>query len=134
MGDRPPRDPIRGREIPTSPPPLPDEPQARQLAQAALFELEQQANQFELERQANEHWRDEVARKIMGFCMWVAMIVVFVIIISAMATVGWHLLLPEKYHWLDQDALSRVRSAVLSGVVIALGTTYLRRYIGGDRP
>ena len=58
------------------------------------------------------------------------LVVVFLIIICATATLGSHLLIPEKYHWLDREAISQVKDAVLSGVAVALGTTYLRRYMG----
>lgn len=85
----------------------------------------------ELERaaKASEHQRDEVARKIIACGMWVLMVAVFVVIIAAVLTLGYHLLLPKGYHWLDPKELQDVKNAVLSGAVVGLGTTYLRRYV-----
>ena len=57
------------------------------------------------------------------------MIVVFVIIISAVLTLGYHLLAPSSYHWLSPGEIEQVRNAVVSGSFVALGTTYLRRFI-----
>ena len=99
---------------------MPSEPQDRRAAQS---------EEFQLEREASEHRRDEIARNILAWGMWILMIVVFAIIILAIATLGFHLLAPETYHWLDKDSLRQVRSAVLSGAVVGLGTTYLRRYL-----
>lgn len=66
--------------------------------------------------------------------MLIIMIAVFIIIFGAIVTTGWHLLLPKEYHWLEEEALSQVRSAVLSGAAVGLGMNYLRRYMGRDRP
>ena len=57
------------------------------------------------------------------------MIVVFVIIVSAVLTLGYHLLAPSSHHWLLPEEIEKVRNAVVSGSFVALGTTYLRRYI-----
>lgn len=88
-----------------------------------------QAEEQQLEKAASEHRRGEVARKIIAWGMWILMIVVFVIIISAIATLGFHLLAPSTYHWLKPDELQEVKNAVLSGAVVGLGTTYFRRYV-----
>ena len=57
------------------------------------------------------------------------MVVVFLVIISAIVTLGYHLLAPSSYHWLSSNEIEKVRNAVVSGSFVALGTTYLRRYI-----
>lgn len=88
-----------------------------------------QAEEQQLEKEASKHRRDEVARKIIAWGMHILMIVVFVLIISAVITLGFHLLAPEAYHWLGPDELQEVKNAVLSGAVVGLGTTYLRRYV-----
>ena len=107
------------RTIPTPSAPVPS-PADRATAQAE----EQQ-----LEKAASEHRRGEVARKIIAWGMWILMVVVFIIIILAVFTLGFHLLAPCKYHWLKPDELQEVKNAVLSGAVVGLGTTYLRRYV-----
>lgn len=88
-----------------------------------------QAEQQQLERAASGHRRDEIARRIIAWGMWILMVVVFAIIISALITLAWHLLLPDTCHWLDKGDLQEVKNAVLSGTVVGLGTTYLRRYV-----
>lgn len=82
-----------------------------------------------LERAASEHKQDEAARRIIAWGMRTLMFVVFLIIISAVVTLGYHLLAPGRYHWLSPEEIETVRNAVVSGSFVALGTTYLRRYI-----
>ena len=86
-----------------------------------------------MEKAASEHWRGEVARRIIAWGMWILIVVVFIIIIAAVATFGFHLLVPGTYHWLEPDELQEVKNAVLSGAVVGLGTTYLRRYLEEKR-
>ena len=88
-----------------------------------------QQEQQELERAASEHQQDEAARSIIAWCMRSLIFVVFLIILSAVVTLGFHLLAPSGYHWLSSDEIENVRNAVVSGSFVALGTTYLRRYI-----
>ena len=57
------------------------------------------------------------------------MVVIFVIIVAAFTTLGYHLIMPDEWRWLEEPELRQVRSVVLSGAVVGLGTTYLRRYI-----
>ena len=77
----------------------------------------------------SEHRQDEAARLIIAWGMRILMIVVFLIIISAVATLGYHLLAPSSHHWLSPEEIEKVRNAVVSGSFVALGTTYLRRFI-----
>ena len=107
------------RRIPPEPP-----PDGADDRMAALREEQ------ELERAARGHRHDEIAQKIIAWGMWSVLIVVFVIITDAALTLGYHMLLPNKIHWLCEQELQDVKNAVLSGVAVALGTTYLRRYIG----
>ena len=88
-----------------------------------------QAEQFRLERAAADHYQDTTTRRIIAWGMWAVVIVVFAIIISAFLTLGYHLVMPSCLRWLSDDELREVRSAVLSGAVVGLGTTYLRRYL-----
>ena len=61
------------------------------------------------------------------------MVMVFFIIVAAVFTLGFHLLLPAEIHWLEEKELQEVKNAVLSGAVVGLGTTYLRRYVDEKR-
>lgn len=113
----------RGRRIP-----IPSAPVPNSADRAAA-----QAEEQQLEKAASEHWRGEVARRIIAWGMWILIVVVFIIIIAAVATLGFHLLVPGTYHWLEPDELQEVKNAVLSGAVVGLGTTYLRRYLEEKR-
>ncbi len=57
------------------------------------------------------------------------MIVVFVLIVSAIVTLGYHLLVPNDWYWLEDHELQDIKNLVLSGAVVGLGTTYIRRYL-----
>ena len=117
--ERPPRLDMKRRTVPT-----PSAPDPNRDDRATAQKEEQQ-----LEKAASEHRRDEVARGIIAGGMWILMIVVFIVIISAVFTLGFHLLLPATCHWLQPEELQEVRNAVLSGAVVGLGTTYLRKYV-----
>ena len=90
-----------------------------------------EAEQQELERKRSEHHRDQTSRKILAWGMWVLMAVVFVVVVGAVVTLGYHHLLPKSWHWLGEDALQDVKNFVLSGAVVGLGTSYIRRYLEG---
>ena len=90
-----------------------------------------QAEEHELERAGSEHKRDEIARRILAWGMWVLMIVVFVIVTGAVFALGYHLVLPNSWHWLEGSELQDIKNFVLSGAVVGLGTTYIRRYLEG---
>ena len=63
--------------------------------------------------------------------MWVLMAVVFVVVVGAVFTLGYHHLFSKTWHWLDEDELQDIKNFVLSGAVVGLGTTYIRRYLEG---
>lgn len=108
--------------------PIPSAPVPNSVDRTAAQKEEQ-----ELASAASEHQRGEVARRIIAWGMWILIVVVFIIIIAAVATLGFHLLVPCAYHWLKPDELQEVKNAVLSGAVVGLGTTYLRRYLEEKR-
>ena len=54
---------------------------------------------------------------------------VFVIVVMAVVTLGYHLLAPNTWHWFQPDELQDIKNFVLSGAVVGLGTTYIRRYL-----
>ena len=90
-----------------------------------------QAEEQQLERASSEHKRDEIARRILAWGMWVLMIVVFVIVTGAVFALGYHLVLPNGWHWLEDTELQDIKNFVLSGAVVGLGTMYIRRYLEG---
>ena len=61
--------------------------------------------------------------------MWILIVVVFVVVVGAVFTLGYHHILPNKWHWLEKDELQDIKNLVLSGAVVGLGTNYIRRYL-----
>ena len=82
-----------------------------------------------LEKKRSEHYRDQVSRKILAWGIWILIIVIFVIVVGAVFTLGYHHIFPNKWHWLGKDELQDIKNLVLSGAVVGLGTTYIRRYL-----
>lgn len=60
--------------------------------------------------------------------MWVLIIIVFTVVCGAIIALGWHLIFPNSYHWLSPTELQDVKNFILSGAVVGLGTSYMRRY------
>lgn len=89
------------------------------------------AEERDIERASSEHRRDEVARRILAWGIWALMVVVFIIVIGAVFALGYHLVLPNGSHWLNDAELQDIKNFVLSGAVVGLGTTYIRRYLEG---
>lgn len=63
----------------------------------------------------------------MAWGSWGLMIVIFVSIIATVITLTWHILAP--WDWLDPEELSTLKNFVLSGAIVGLGTSYLRKYL-----
>lgn len=83
----------------------------------------------ELQKKRSEHYRDQTSRTILALCMWILLVMVFIVIAGAVSTLGYHLLMPDKWHWLSQDELQDIKNSVLSGAIVGLGTSYIRRYL-----
>lgn len=88
-----------------------------------------EAERQELERKRSEHDRDQISRRILAWGTWTLMGAVFVIVVMAVVTLGYHLLAPNTWHWFQPDELQDIKNFVLSGAVVGLGTTYIRRYL-----
>ena len=105
--------------------PKPDPPSHTDEKSKSAAEKEQQL----LEKEQSEHKRDQTTRVIFAYGMWALVVVVFVLMISAVFTLGWHTLAPIWLHWLDPDQIQVIKNFVLSGAVVGIGTSYLRRYL-----
>lgn len=75
------------------------------------------------------HKRDEITSWLIAGGMWLLVFCVFTVVISSVIVIGWHLILPESYDFLCEDELVEIERFLLSGALVGLGTTYLRRYI-----
>ncbi len=82
--------------------------------------------QRELERSRSEHKRDQVSRQIMAYGSYILMAAIWLSIIGAVFTVSAHTL--TNFGWLSEEDYRTVKNFVLSGAVVGLGTTYLKKY------
>ena len=88
-----------------------------------------EAEAQDLQKKRSEHYRDQTSRKVLALCMWILMVMVFIVVAGAVSTLGYHLLTPNKWHWLNPDELQDIKNSVLSGAIVGLGTSYIRRYL-----
>lgn len=88
-----------------------------------------EAEKQELQKRRSEHYRDQTSRTILALCMWILMVMVFIIVAGAVSTLGYHLLTPNEWHWLSTDELQDIKNSVLSGAIVGLGTSYIRKYL-----
>ena len=83
-----------------------------------------------LTKEAEEdHNRDRVTRSVIAICMWALTVLIFVIVAGSIVTLAWHLLLPGQRSWLDPEEIRSVKDFILSGAIVSLGMTFLRRHI-----
>lgn len=94
---------------------------------------EDEERQIEQDRRESEYHRDKWTRYLLTWCSWGLIVLLFVIAAAAFSTLGWHLVVPENWYWLEGDKgeeqLQKIKDVILSGAVVGLGTAYLRRYI-----
>ena len=89
----------------------------------------EQSTQQKLDSSKREHDREQTSRTIMMWGIWSLMVALFIIAVSAVVTLGWHTLTPESCHWLNDEQLQDIKDFVLSGAVVGLSTSFLRRYL-----
>ena len=83
----------------------------------------------DLEKARSAHQKDQVKRMVIGVGAWILIVVVIIIAAATLTILGLHMLAPDDWHWLDDAALDNIKGSVLSGAVVGLGTTYIRRYL-----
>ena len=108
------------RRVPTPKPPTDVSPQSQQDA-----EDEERG----LERARSKHRRDQITRHIVAGGMWTLIVLAFAWLASCVIVLGMHTLLQKEWHWLTGDQVTDLKNFVLSGAIVGLGTTYLRRYL-----
>ena len=108
------------RRVPTPTPPKHVSPQSQQDAEN---------EQRELDRARSKHRRDQVTRHIVAGGMWTLIVLAFAWLASCVIVLGIHTLLHEDSHWLTDQQVLDLKNFVLSGAIVGLGTTYLRRYL-----
>ncbi len=77
----------------------------------------------------DEHGRDRITREVVAWCLRALIIIVFLVVFGAVFALGWHTLLPDKWHWLSSKQFQDVKDFMLSGAIVSVGATYMRRYI-----
>lgn len=95
--------------------------------EAVLFEsakpLEKWAEENELYR--NEKFRDHF--EIVAICALWGVAFLF----AAVAVIWfWHLLLPEKCHWLSSESVSKIQNIVTGGILTSLATGHFKKRLG----
>ena len=91
--------------------------------------IQAENEQRQLEKARNEHVIDETSRKIIGWGSWILLISLFLVIIGSVLVLGWHLLAPKAWKFLEPEELQSIKDLILSGAVVGLGTNYFRRYL-----
>ena len=92
-------------------------------------EIQAVQEQHQLEKARNEHFRDETSRKIIAYGSWILLCSLFAVIIGSVLVLGWHLLVPKNWEFLEPEELREIKDLVLSGAVVSLGTNYFRKYL-----
>ena len=87
------------------------------------------AEEQDLQKARSAHSQDQITRNLVGWGIWELLIAVILIAVAAIATLGWHMLAPDTLHWLDEARLGNVKDLMLSGAVVGLGTSYIRRFL-----
>jgi len=74
-----------------------------------------QLEELAAQKAVDEHDRDRITKNIISWCMRGLIILVFLVIGLAIIALGWHTLLPEKWHWLTTKQFTDVKNFMLSG-------------------
>ena len=92
-------------------------------------EIQALNEQNQLEKARNEHFRDETFHKIIAIGSWILLGSLFLVIIGSVLVLGWHLLVPKHWKFLEPEELQEIKDLILSGAVVGLGTNYFRKYL-----
>lgn len=102
-------------------------PQDSGAKEAALFETGKRLEDWSKE---NEHYRNEKFRdhfEIVAICALWGVAFLF----AAVAVIWfWHLLLPEKCHWLSSESVSKIQNIVTGGILTSLATGHFKKRLG----
>ena len=95
-----------------------------------------------LERERTKHERDQRQLFVIGWSGTILIVLIVGILFCASFTLAWHMLTPKNmpecgldnaiqrcWQWLKDDQLTVVKNFMLSGALVGLGTTYMRRFV-----
>ncbi len=114
---------MNGPESKIKPEPAPNEDNRSSEEEDALFA------KHKIDRERKEHGREQISRSIMMCGIWALMIALFAVAVFSVISLGWHTLAPEKYQWLTPKQFQDIKSFVLSGTIVGLSTSFLKRYL-----
>lgn len=77
----------------------------------------------------NQIKRDEMLRHCFFGAVAIIIIAAALILLCAMLIWSWHLMTPDRYHWLDTDQLEKLQTVVFSGAVSSLATMIGKRIL-----
>lgn len=102
-------------------------PQDSGAKEAALFEAGKRLEDWSKE---NEHYRNEIFRDHFEMVAICALWSVSFLFASVGAIWFWHLLLPEKWHWLSPEGVSKIQNIVTGGILTSLATGHFKKRLG----
>ena len=111
---------LEGRKSVPMPSPPSDDKESR---------IQAENEERQLEKARNEHVIDETSRKIIGWGSWMLLGSLLFVLIASVLVLGWHLLAPKAWEFLEPEKIQSIKDLILSGAVVGLGTNYFRRYL-----
>lgn len=83
-------------------------------------DIEKQAATAEHRR--NERFRDHF-ENIAILCLWL----VALLFLAVGGTWFWHILMPEKWHWLTADQVSKLQNLVTGGILTGIAAGHIKK-------
>lgn len=80
------------------------------------------------QKKIDEYGRERNTRDVASSCLIALIILVFLVIASTIFTLAAHTLTPESWHWLTPDQYQDIKNFVLSGSMVGLAVTVMRKY------
>ena len=97
------------------------------LREAALFGSGKHLKDWADE---NEHFRNEVFRDHFEKVAICALWLISGLFAAVAAIWFWHLLLPERWHWLSPEGVSKIQNIVTGGILTSLATGHFKKRLG----
>ena len=80
------------------------------------------------ETEERDHDRKQQVRDLAHFAIKAGIIVVSVLLVVGLFSWGWHLLMPNGWHWLEKDQLIKIQETMSGALIAVLVSDYARKY------
>jgi len=98
--------------------------------ESALLSRNLSPEDIQSEVARNEHHRSERFRNhfehVAVFSLWV----LAVVLLSVGLTWFWHIISPERWHWLEPDQVSRLQNVMTGGILASLAGNHMKKRLG----